>query len=290
MTLETATYEAPQHVTLDADLMQGMAISFDRVKIPAGGGIAFEVPNGTDTPDTVQALEGVIVDAHPVSTLWLTNGAEGAPHAYSEDGVTQVVTDEARRLVEASGGRLPMPSHVLAECPYNQFGTAQLVNPQANPNGKATKNGFRLYVLPSGEVLPLVVTLPPTSLAPWTDYALKRIQFKGLKLTDVVTRLSLEKIQKNGQKYSRVKFGLVGALDDAAKTAIAAYTHGIKALTRKDARAGAVAAPVAAPQLESPVTQGIQPATQVVDESLAAFDAAFNAAPVTPGAANGEVH
>ena len=62
----------------DADGLQMM--SFQRVKIPAGGALQFEVPTeDPDNPDYTRALEGIILYNHSAYTLW-PEGSE-----YDED-------------------------------------------------------------------------------------------------------------------------------------------------------------------------------------------------------------
>ena len=66
VTLEGAIAEAI------AEEMDGLGtVPFDRVKIPSGGGIAFELP-GEDEDDAESATElvGVILFHHPVNAYW----------------------------------------------------------------------------------------------------------------------------------------------------------------------------------------------------------------------------
>ena len=66
-------------VTLEGELAEAIAeemdglgtVPFDRVKIPSGGGLAFELP-GEDEDDTESATElvGVILYHHPVNAYW----------------------------------------------------------------------------------------------------------------------------------------------------------------------------------------------------------------------------
>lgn len=47
------------------------SIPFDVVKIPSGGGVAFEVPgDDPDNPDVVKELTGVIIEHHPMNSYW----------------------------------------------------------------------------------------------------------------------------------------------------------------------------------------------------------------------------
>lgn len=51
-----------------ADDCQGLEFSFDRVKLPAGGGTAFEIPSAEgDESEMVKDITGVIVYKHGVS-------------------------------------------------------------------------------------------------------------------------------------------------------------------------------------------------------------------------------
>lgn len=247
-------YETPSLATIDPSDLAGMSITFDRVKVEGSG---FEIPNGTDSPDVAKDITGVIVDQHPSSVLWLTKGSVGSPHAYSLDGVTQTVTEAGLEYVKAKG--LPVPSTTLADCPYNQWGSALLVDPDANPRAKANKNQRRIYILPSGEMLPLLITLSPASLSRFDDYMLKRIILKGKKLQHVVTKISAERVVKGTNSYSAVNFTPVADLTAEQAAEIDSFIPVIKQLTRRE-----------------PVTTGetVVEAT-VSNDSMAEFDAAF---------------
>ena len=54
-----------------AEEMEGLSLSFDRIKIPAGGGLAYEVPSDNpDSPDMVKEFKAVILYHHPVHTYY----------------------------------------------------------------------------------------------------------------------------------------------------------------------------------------------------------------------------
>ena len=47
--------------------MAGLNVSFDRIKVPSGGGLAFEVPGeNPDEPDLQKEFRAVILYHHPV--------------------------------------------------------------------------------------------------------------------------------------------------------------------------------------------------------------------------------
>ncbi|HEX6956280.1 MAG TPA: hypothetical protein VF156_15505 [Agromyces sp.] len=206
-----------------ASQMAGLedSLDFDRVKIPSGGGRAFEIPTGDgDEVDVVQALDGVILYDHPTAVLWLdslddrADGDGGRPDAWSPDGVTQVVPEETIAKCRERG--LPIPSTVLKDCPYNQWGS----DPKGG-RGKWTKNQHRLYVLRPGTMMPVLLTLPPTSIDPFGKWKGKRILLGGFgHPANVLARITLKVDESaGGISYSKCQFAVAARLspEDAAK-------------------------------------------------------------------------
>lgn len=200
-----------------AEEMDGLQLSFPRIKIPSGGGLAFEVPgDDPENPDAEKEIVGVIVDHHPVNAYWQDkySGANNPPDCASMDGKIGVDQD---------GNRKPCNS-----CPMNEWGTAE------DGRGKACKNMHRVYILREGEMLPLLLTLPPTSLKNLSDYLGLRIVSKGLRSYGVVSKVSLKKAQNaGGINYSQAVFSLAGKLSPEQTKAMAEYSQGIRSITRQ---------------------------------------------------------
>ena len=171
--------------------LDGMGqVPFDAVKIPSGGGLSFELSgDDPDNPETAQTLTGVIVHHHPVNVYWEHDfdGAGGLPDCSSPDG---------KHGLNAKTGEVLD----CASCPYNQFGSGK-------GNSKACKNTHRVYLLRENEPLPILLTLPPTSLRAFKEYLAKRLIMKGKRSTDVITCIKLKK-EKNadGIAYSACVF------------------------------------------------------------------------------------
>ncbi|MBO8158847.1 hypothetical protein [Thermosyntropha sp.] len=197
--------------------MDGLTLSFPRVKIPSGGGLAFEIPgDDPENPDMEKEIIGIIVDHHPVNAYWQNrySGANNPPDCSSIDGKVGVDQNGNRRSCNS--------------CPNNNWGTAE------DGRGKACKNMHRIYILREGEMLPLLLTLPPTSLKNLSDYLGLRIVSKGLRSYGVITKVSLKKVQNaGGIDYSQAVFTLVGKLSPEQIKAMAEYSRGIKVLTRQ---------------------------------------------------------
>lgn len=206
-------------VTISGDLADAIAeeldglgmIPFDRVKIPSGGGLAFELPGeDEENPETAQELVGVILYHHPVNAYWIEkfSGGNEQPDCSSMDGKQGVIreTGEIRSC---------------ADCPYNRFGSDGL--------GKACKNVHRVYILREDNPVPLILSLPPTSLKYMRDYIGKRILLKGMRCYDAITKITLKK-EKNagGIAYSRAVFAFAGKLPDEKRAAAAEMAAVIK--------------------------------------------------------------
>ena len=141
-------------VTLDGEIAAAIAeemdglgtVPFDRVKIPSGGGLAFEIAGDSEEDtETVTELTGVILYHHPVNAYWRDKfeGGSEQPDCSSYDGKVGVLR-ETGELCNC------------ANCPKNQFGS--------DGSGKACKNTHRVYILREDNPVPLILSLPPTSL------------------------------------------------------------------------------------------------------------------------------
>lgn len=199
-----------------AEEMDGLgAIPFEKVKIPSGGGLAFELPGETeDEPVMATELVGVILDHHPVNAYWAEkySGGNEQPDCSSYDG---------KQGVERETGEI----HDCSKCPHNQFGS--------DGAGKACKNIHRCYILQEGSPVPLVLALPPTSLKYLRDYIGKKILLKGMRCWDAVTKITLKKDKSSDNiTYSRAAFAFVKALDEDQRAEAKAMAETIKATTR----------------------------------------------------------
>ena len=165
----------------------GLNITFDRIKVPSGGGLAFEVPgDNPDEPDLQKEFSAVILYHHPILSYYkekYTGGSE-APDCSSMDGISGV---------ERETGEL----RSCKDCPLNQFGTGE-------NGGKACKTKRRIFILRAGEAFPTLLTLPTASISDYSKYIM-RLLSKGRKSNQVVTKFGLKKdSNKTGITFSKV--------------------------------------------------------------------------------------
>jgi hypothetical protein len=198
-----------------AEEMDGVYLSFDRVKIPSGGGVAFEVPgDDPDSPDMVKELIGVIIDHYPVQTYYENplSGESTPPNCYSNDGKIGIGD----------------PGGNCAKCPMNQWDSGR------NGKGKACKSQRRLFLFREGEGLPIELTLPPTSLKNFNNFITKRIVGKGRRTHGVLTKVTLKKCKNaNGIDYSEAQFAVIRDLSAEEKVQSKIYSSDMKEFTRR---------------------------------------------------------
>ncbi|MDF2685099.1 MAG: hypothetical protein K0S55_280 [Clostridia bacterium] len=171
-----------------------------RVKIPSGGGISFEIDSGEESV-SVQVFKGLIIGNHKVNACWDETGENVnlnlPPICSSMDGLFGVDSE----------GEV----NNCKNCPSNEYGSAE----KGNGKGKACKNMHRLYIMIEETAIPLVLTLPPTSLKNWQTYRLNVLASRGLKPHRAITEISLEAAtNSNGIKYNTVKFKLLGKIPE----------------------------------------------------------------------------
>lgn len=193
--------------------LAGLNIQFPVIKVPAGGGLAFEVPgDDPNSPDLQKEFNAVILYHHPLLSYYKEKytGGSQAPDCGSFDGVFGI---------GEPGGR-------CAECPLNQFGTGE-------NGGKACKTKRRVFLLREGESIPTILTLPTGSLNDFSKYVMRLIS-KGKKSNHVVTKFSLTKAQNSGGiAYSKVVLSTAYDLTKDDIESISVMTEQVKALAKK---------------------------------------------------------
>lgn len=181
-----------------SDECAGLEFSLDRVKIPAGGMTAFEVPTGDgETSELEKEIDCVILLSHPANAYYrdVYKGGSNPPDCGSFDGVT------------GSSGQL------CKTCPYNQFGSGE-------GKAKACKNRRMLYILREHELFPMILNLPTGSLRPFTKYVQSLLTMRK-RPHQVVTRISLRKANSSSSiEYSQAVFKCLRALTPEEQTGI----------------------------------------------------------------------
>lgn len=189
--------------------LAGQAITeFDlpQIKVPAGGGTAWEVPTleGTQHEKTI---EGIIVLASSRRSYWQHADITGTPPDC-----------QSRDMVRGVGN----PGGECAACQLNQFGSAE------RGEGKACKETRALFVLRSDALLPCVLSVPPSSLGTLKKYMLS-LANSGIPHHQAVTRMTLSKQQNAaGIGYSAIDFTFAGRVGGDTQPKLIEYRDSLR--------------------------------------------------------------
>jgi hypothetical protein len=178
--------------------------NLERVGIPPGGGKNWELPSG----EAVRTLQGVIIHRQPVRAFWADafQGEGTPPDCTSSDNI-RGFADEATIAEHGVGGE-------CNTCPkggVQAWGTARGPDGESRP-GKACRQITRLFLLQPESVLPLLISIPPSSYKSCQDFVLRNAG-RGYPPHAYVTRIELEQTKsKDGISYSRTVFKEGGLL------------------------------------------------------------------------------
>lgn len=193
-----------------ADDMEGLQMSFQRIKIPSGGNLVFEIPtDDPENPNYEKTIEGVLIFHHDANAYW-PEGSE-----YDENTAPLCSSVDGKQGIGEPGGSCVM-------CAMNQYGTA------AEGRGKACKNMRTLYLLQSGECVPIQISLPPTSLKPFKNFVNQAFLLRRRPSYGSVIQLGLRKENNGGNDYSVATFRLVENFEGEQLAQIRTYAEGFK--------------------------------------------------------------
>ena len=224
-----------------ADDTDGLQLSFPQIKVPGGGMLQWELPTGDpQNPEYEKHLDGVLLFSHNANAYW--------PEGDEYD-------DNVPPLCQSMDGKMGYgsPGGTCTDCMLNQYGSS------AKGAGKACKNMRTIYLLRSGEFMPIRIPLPPTSIKPFTKFLNTVFVYRHRRIFSAVVRLGLtrETNTRLNKDYSVVNFTKLYDFEGEELARISAYANGfieqIKQMNQQ--RAAAIAASSELPDdLDAPPT------------------------------------
>lgn len=180
----------------------------DRIKVPSGGGTTWEVPSLTGVVETKE-LRGVVIAWRDARSFWRESfdatGGGTPPDCSSDDGIS------------GQGD----PGGDCAVCPLSQF-ESEMRNGKPG-RGQACKQTRLLFVVREGDMLPILVVVPPSSLAVMRKFFL-RLASSAVPFYGVVTELTLSKTKnKDGIAYGEIVPKMVAQLSPEECDRMRAY-------------------------------------------------------------------
>ena len=115
------------------------------------------------------------------------------------------------------------PGGACATCPMNAYGSAR-----DGGRGKACKNMRDIYLLRSGEYMPLLISLPPTSIKPFKEFLNRAFVYRRRATYGSLIQIGLKKENNGSNDYSVATFRLVRDFQGEELAQIRAYANGFK--------------------------------------------------------------
>ena len=172
--------------------IEGLQLGFKCVKIPSGGQLQFELTGeDPDNPDYARYLEGIILYSHNANAYWIAGKGEddnAPPDCQSTDG-------------------------------SDTKGTGK---------GKACKNQRIIYLLRSGEVMPIQLSLSPTSLRPYSDFINAAFVARRRGVCGSVVQIGLKKRSNGKDDYSVATFRRLYDFTGEELAQVRAYANSFK--------------------------------------------------------------
>lgn len=182
---------------------------FNKATFPTGEVRQFAVPTA-EGRGLVETIVGVIIDFRDIRAYWekAYDGSGTPPDCSSEDTITGVGN----------------PGGNCHSCPLSQFGSA------AQGAGQACSQRRPLFVMQHNEILPLIVSLPPTSVRPCIKYFM-RLSGNSQRFNSVITGIGLG--TPVGKTYAQATLRRLELLEGQDVEHFRAITKAFRPILRK---------------------------------------------------------
>lgn len=146
---------------------------------------------------------------------------EQTENRYSEPYAAARSLAETLDLLERYKQNYGEPGGACATCILNRFGSS------ATGRGKACKNMRVLYLLRSGEYMPLQLTLSPTSISPFREFMSQAFVARRRGTYGSLVEIGLKRMN-NGNDYSVATFRRLADFNGEQLKQITAYALGFR--------------------------------------------------------------
>jgi hypothetical protein len=219
-TINLPLLSEPQDVLLAAkeNTVAGERFPFEKIKMPSGGGLSFQLTDENGKPVPVVELKGIVLGFKPFRSWYEKSFSDRNPDddlfpdCYSADCITG-------SGCEAAG----IPAGQKCEtCPKGQWGSSR-----NGGRGKDCGDRMGIWILMEGYAVPHFAGLPKGSLANFKDYR-RRLTQKAKVYYGVVTVVGLEAAKNDNKvEYSKATFAKAADLTAQERTLIKQYIDAI---------------------------------------------------------------
>lgn len=182
-----------------------------RVPMPAGGSTAWEIPDPLQgKPEMTQEIICTLAFWQAARVYWIPT-EDGSltgepPDCTSPDGKVPVrdglYGPEGANAARNPGGK-------CSTCPMSKWGSSH------KGKGQGCAERRLMFINRPDSLLPIMISAPPTSLDPLKQFLIPLSVRYMMHYSAFELGLSLEKVEKGGNKYATLKPRLIGVLEGA---------------------------------------------------------------------------
>lgn len=205
----------------------------DRVSMPSGGGLAWMVTNIDGEPEPLSEIEGVILLHGDRRAYWSIgfneSGGGSPPDCSSMDAKTGVgrIPVHADLTIKSPNFELgEVESRSCKTCPMSQWGSYD--PDKESDNRQACNQRKILYIIRKDDILPLVISLAPTSIRGFNQFML-RLTSRMIPSYGAIIGLKLrQESSSGGITYSVVHPRLISVLSDGDRARMKAAADAMR--------------------------------------------------------------
>ncbi|MCG8514524.1 MAG: hypothetical protein MI740_10310 [Halanaerobiales bacterium] len=168
--------------------------------------------------EVLKEINGVLVHNHKTRGHW-PKGSGKVPECSSKDAITGTVSETGEK-------------RKCAGCPYDQWRSTE-TDAGEKRKSKACKEMRRLFIDLKDYALPLMLSLPPTSIGEFDDYINARVT-KGIPLLLKEMVIKLNKEESHGYTYAVAEFNIGDLIDPKRAANVAKQRKSIKAFAAQE--------------------------------------------------------
>ena len=202
--------------------------SLARVKMPTSAGKHYSI--ATPSGDVAAThIDGVVLFFKSSRSYWESKyeGGNEPPDCSSADARHARPRNDEIEIPAPTIEEGPYSGYLACDgCTFSEWGTA--VRDGEPTRGQACKLTKQLFVLTPERMLPIVVSLPPTSLKVASNYFVQLADF-GIDYKSIITRIGIQKVSGKGvPDYSAATFEKVDDLPPEQAATIAEYARELR--------------------------------------------------------------
>lgn len=199
----------------------GVSISesnLTKIKVPAGGQTVFAMPS-LDGEQYEKQLIGTVV-FHASGRAYFSTSFDD-PN--KEDKMPTCASDDGLIGIGHPGG-------TCQSCPMAKYGSASALKGQ-KAKGQACSERMKLYMIRGTQMIPDIVSVPPTSLKPCRDF-LFLLAKSGVRYHQALVSISLKKVENDsGVGYGEMEFNFIRSLKPEESPNALAWNAMMKAVS-----------------------------------------------------------